>query len=70
VEADEFNGNWYMNITKWRDEVVKDGKEGRVVFDEDNMLDATSGWLQSRFRIVYRVRECIYNKHVNKYKYC
>ena len=41
VEADEFNGDWYMNIMKWRDEVVKDGKEGKVVSNEDNgILDA------------------------------
>lgn len=52
VEADGFDGNWYMNITKWRDEVFKDGKECRVVSDEDNILDATSGWLQSGGRAI------------------
>ena len=31
-----------MDIMKWRNEVVKDGKEGRVVTDEDNILDAAS----------------------------
>jgi hypothetical protein len=35
-----------MNIMKWRDEAVKDSKEGRPVFDKDNILDAASGWLQ------------------------
>ncbi len=43
AEADGFDGDWYTNIMKWRDEVVKDGKEGRVVSDENNILDAASG---------------------------
>jgi len=38
VEADGLDVDWCMNIMKWRDEVVKDGKEGRVVSDEDNIL--------------------------------
>ncbi|KAM6495281.1 hypothetical protein JOM56_009904 [Amanita muscaria] len=46
VEADGFGDDRYMNIMKWRNEVVKDGKEGKVVSDEDNSLDAASGWLQ------------------------
>ncbi len=40
VEADGFDDNWCMNIMKWRDEVVKDGKEGRVISDEDNIPQA------------------------------
>ncbi|KAM6496619.1 hypothetical protein JOM56_007092 [Amanita muscaria] len=52
VDADEFDGDRYMNVMKWRDEVVKDGKEGRVVSDEDNILDAASGWLQSEGRAI------------------
>ena len=43
MDADEFDGDQYMNIMKWCDEVVQDGKEGRVVSDEDNILDAGSG---------------------------
>ena len=39
---DGFDGNQYMDIMKWHNEVVKDGKEGRVVADEDNILDAAS----------------------------
>ena len=42
LEVDGFDGNQYMDIMKWRNEVVKDGKEGRVVADEDNILDAAS----------------------------
>jgi hypothetical protein len=34
VEADEFDSDWYTNITNWRDEVVKDRTEGRVVSDD------------------------------------
>jgi hypothetical protein len=52
VDADEFDGDRYMNVTKWRDEVVKDGKEGRVVSDEDNILGVASGWLQSEGRAI------------------
>jgi len=40
-----------MNITKWRDEVVKNRK-GRVVSDKDNILDAASGWLQFEGRAI------------------
>jgi hypothetical protein len=43
-EADGFDGDRYMDIMKWRNEVVKDGKEGRVVSDEDNILDVA--WLR------------------------
>ena len=43
VDADEFDDDQYMNVMKWRDEVVKDGKEGSVVSDEDNILDMASG---------------------------
>ena len=43
MDADEFDGDQYMNVMKWRNEVVKDGKEGRFVSDEDNILDAASG---------------------------
>ena len=43
VDADEFDGDRYMNVMKWCDEVVKDRKEGSVVSDEDNILDAASG---------------------------
>ena len=42
LEADGFDGDQYMDIMKWRNEVVKDGKEGRVVDDEDNILDVAS----------------------------
>ncbi|KAF8345161.1 hypothetical protein F5887DRAFT_1198087 [Amanita rubescens] len=49
-EADGFDGDQYMDIMKWRDEVVKDGKEGRVVSDEDNILDAA--WLQFEGRAI------------------
>jgi hypothetical protein len=52
VDADEFDGDRYMNVMKWRDEVVKNGKEGRVVSDEDNILDAASGWLQFEGRAI------------------
>lgn len=38
-DADGFDGDQYMDIINWRDEVVKDGNEGRVVSDEDNVLD-------------------------------
>ena len=31
MEADGFDDDWCMNIMEWGDEVVKDGKEGRVV---------------------------------------
>ena len=31
VDADGFDGDRYLNVVKWRDEVVKDGMEGRVV---------------------------------------
>jgi hypothetical protein len=41
VEAGEFDGNWYTNVTKWLDEVAKDRTEGLVVSD-----DSASGWLQ------------------------
>ncbi|KAF8335578.1 hypothetical protein F5887DRAFT_891839, partial [Amanita rubescens] len=34
VEADD---DRYMNVMKWRDEVVKDGNEGRDVSEEDNL---------------------------------
>ncbi|KAF8340064.1 hypothetical protein F5887DRAFT_1136662 [Amanita rubescens] len=34
VDADELDGDRYMNVMKWRDDVVS---------DEDNILDATSG---------------------------
>jgi len=40
VEAGEFDVDWYANIKKWRDEVVKDRTGSRVVSD-----DAASGWL-------------------------
>ena len=40
VEAGEFGGDWYTNITKWRDDVGKNRTEGRGVFD-----DAALGWL-------------------------
>jgi hypothetical protein len=46
-DADGFDGDQYMDIMKWRDEVVK---EVRVVADEDNVLDA--GWLQSEGRVI------------------
>ncbi|KAM6499434.1 hypothetical protein JOM56_004942 [Amanita muscaria] len=52
VDADGFDGDWHMNVMKWRDGVVKDGKEGRVVSDEDNILDAASGWLQFEGRAI------------------
>ncbi|KIL56115.1 hypothetical protein M378DRAFT_133971 [Amanita muscaria Koide BX008] len=52
VDADGFDGDWHMNVMKWRDGVVKDGKEGRVVSDEDNILDAASGWLQFEGRVI------------------
>jgi len=39
--VDGFDGDWYMNITKWRDGVVKDGK-GRVVSGEGNILDVVT----------------------------
>jgi hypothetical protein len=42
ADADEFDGDRCMNVMKWRSEVVKDGKEGRVVSDEDNILDAVT----------------------------
>ena len=41
LEADGFDGDQYMDIMKWRNEVVKDGKEGRVVADEDNCRNYT-----------------------------
>ena len=37
VDADGFDGDPYMDIIKWRDEVVEGGKEGRVVADEGNL---------------------------------
>ena len=40
VEADGFDGDPYMNVMKWRDEVVKDEKEGSVVSDEDDIVNA------------------------------
>jgi len=40
VEAGEFGGDWYTNVTKWRDDVDKNRTEGRGVFD-----DAALGWL-------------------------
>jgi len=40
AEADGFDGDCYMDIMKWRDEVVKDGREGRLGFDVANILDA------------------------------
>ena len=43
VEADGVDDD--MNIMNWRDQVVKDG-QGRVVSDEDNILDATSDWFE------------------------
>jgi len=52
VEADGLDNDWCMNIMKWRNEVVKDGKEGRVVPDEENILDAASGWLQFEGRAI------------------
>ena len=30
----------YMDIMQWRDEVAEDGREGRLVSDEDITLDA------------------------------
>lgn len=37
-DVDGFDGDQYMDIMNWRDEVVKDGKADRVVYDEDNIL--------------------------------
>ena len=37
------DGDWYMNVMKWRNNFVKNGMEGRVVSDEDNVLGAASG---------------------------
>lgn len=47
VEAGEFDGNLYTNISKWRDEIVKDGMEGRG--------DGASGWLQFEGRDIPHV---------------
>ena len=52
MDMDEFNGDWYMNVMKWCNEVVKDRKEDRVVSDEDNILDMASGWLQFERRAI------------------
>ena len=49
MDADGFDGDWYINAMKWHHEV---GKEGRVVSDEDNILDAASGWLQFEGRAI------------------
>ena len=49
VDGDGFDGDWYINVMKWRHEV---GKEGRVVSDEDNILDVASGWLQFEGRAI------------------
>ena len=50
-DADGFDGDQYMEIIKWRDEVVEGGKEGRVVTaDEANALDAP--WLQFEGRVI------------------
>ena len=40
VDADGFDGDPYIDIIKWHDEVVEGGKEGRVVANEGNLLDA------------------------------
>ena len=49
-DADAFDGDQCMEIIKWRDEVVEPGgKEGRVVADEDNVLDAP--WTQFGARL-------------------
>ena len=50
VDVDGFDGDQYMNIIKWRDEVVKGGMEGRVVADEDIVLDAPQ--LQFERRVI------------------
>ena len=47
---DGFDGDQYMDIIKWRDEVVKGGREGRVVSDEDIVLDAPQ--LQFEGRVI------------------
>jgi hypothetical protein len=52
VDADGFDGDRYMNVMKWRDKGFKDGMEGRVVSDEDNILGAASGWLQFEGRAI------------------
>jgi hypothetical protein len=52
VEADGVDDDWRMDIMKWHDEVVKDGKKGRVVSEEDNILDVASGWLQFEGRAI------------------
>ena len=49
-DGDGFDGDQYMDMIKWRDEVVKGGTEGRVVSDEDNVLDAP--WLQFEGRVI------------------
>ena len=50
-DADAFDGDQCMEIIKWRDEVVEPGgKEGRVVADEDNVLDAP--WTQFGGRVI------------------
>ena len=49
-DADGFDGDQYMDIIKWRDEVVKGTMEGRVVADEDIVLDAPQ--LQFEGRVI------------------
>ena len=52
MEVDGVDDDWHMNIMKWRDEVVKDRKKGRVVSEEDNILDVAAGWLQFEGRAI------------------
>jgi len=46
TDADGFDNDQSMEVMKWRDEVVEDGKEARIISGEGEIPSLATGWLQ------------------------
>jgi len=46
MDADGFDNDQSMEVMKWHDEVVEDGKEARTISGEGEIPSLATGWLQ------------------------